>query len=711
MWCAPAAALQVFTDECAGLERPERALAAAAAAVALYVLRCATGPLQLSTMQLAHAPLIAAARAAAAKPEAAGGAMADRLADATALLEALVAAREMAARGTELEKLVEMLSGRSGLEMTGEEIEREAARRFSQLEFGTACAIAEYFTAGGICPLAGVAESGYDALELHPAAMHAILHAHEDISAAAAQELPSSVAAARALLRAWLAVQPLLGKHAARGWLLGELDVDGAAALEAAEAVIAAAQEGGASAAVEAAATQALLIDVPLNGIARHIPAVLSALSVDESDWGPVTDEAVVAAVAARMGVVTAELSAEAVGPEADAGAALQDLQDVVAAVDGAGAAAVPCCQHARRAVVDALLELQRLLPAAALSTPVMRQVMALQADLATPERWGAAGGLPEGRELLWARARAALGVAWSGSEPITMVDLASAEAAEASLLALLQGTQSDEQALAVFDVWRDVFEFGAVFGGGPSMRVAGGSLVGSLCKQGRVSDAANVLRLCPDEAVNEAGVERVLQNVADEGRPWHAAAVAAASGYARLRKWAVELLVHGEGGLRPEEVADVGVMGLLLWGLAECGGVEAARVWQNEEVGKMVIGSLHVLPVVGTEPCTEALGLPGLASRLAAEGGVTGEVIAGEAVAEYVDMHPGMRMPEGLVANLARYLAATEARLRMLESQEGQEGGAYMPGRLVRCGGKFGLRDWLREARAVIDVAKQAKF
>eukprot|EP00892_Ulva_mutabilis_P011077 jgi/Ulvmu1/8341/UM042_0047.1 len=699
--------LQAFTEEAGALERPERALTAAAAAAALYVLRCADGPLQLGIMQLPQAPLVAAARSAAATPQAGAAAAPDSLAAATALLDTLVAASETAAKGTELEKLVELLSGRAGLEMGAEEIVRECCRRFAELEFGTACSIAEYFTAGGPCPVAGAMADGCEALELHPAAMHAILHAHDDIATAPQQALPPSVTAARALLRTWHAVQPLLGKHAGAGWLLGELDVDGAAALEAAEVIIAADQEGGVEGAAQAAAAHALVAGVRLPELSRHLPGVLAALGVDESEWGSVTDGAIVSAVEARMSAVAAELDEEARGAGAEAGAAMLGLHGVVAALDGGDAAAVPCCAAAQRAVIESLLDTQRQLPAAALSATVMREVMALQAELARPQRWG---GQPDSRELLCARARAALGVAWPETEPLSQADVASVEAAEAALLSLLRDAQADSQILAVFEVWRDVFEFGAALSAGAGRGAVVNGLVSSLCACDRIADAANVLRLCPAGAGDVVGAEAVLQQVVEEARPWSAATIALASGHPRLRAWALQLLKQGPAVsvLGAGELSSAHVLGPLLWGLAEAGGAKAAAVWQRDEVGKMIFDALRVLPVLGMQAGTEALGLPALAARLAADGGMAGIVIAGEAAAVFVGLHAGLRTPDGLLANLGRYLAASEARLALVDAQEGQAGGEYVPGALVHCGRAFGLRDWLRDAQAAVDATKR---
>lgn len=712
-----AGSLHAFVEECGSLERPERALSAAAAAAALYVLRCANGELQPATLQLAQGPLVSAARSAVTAQQDPAGALPDALVEATALLDSLVTARETAARGTELEKLVHLLSGTSGADMTADNILQEACQRFAALEFGHACAIAEYFTAGGDCPLAGVAAGELTALELHPAAMHAVLHAHQEIASAEARELPASVSAACALLRTWHAVQPLLGAHAAGGWLLSDLDVDGATALEAAEVVIAAEHDGGAEAAAVAAAAQALERGVGVAAIAVNLPAVLAAVEIDEAAWEDVTGEAIVAAVQQRMRGAAQELAAACVGgadgAEADAAAAMQTVHATVAALDGEAVATVACCGRARGAVTAALLDLQRELPAAALSTAVMREVMSLQVSLSLPHRWGS-GGEDEAMGVLGARARATLGAAWPGTEPLEGRDLTTSAGAEAALLGLLEGAESDAQVLAVFEVLRDVLEFGGVFGGGDGgMAAAVAGVVAALCWRGLCADAANVLRLCGSAAVDAGGVERALQGSADAGAPWSAAAVAAASGHAQLQAWAVERLMHAPTAALREsgELGNAAVVGALLWGLAECGGAEAARLWQRDEVGAMLFDALAVLPVLGADAGSEALGLPALAARLTAEARMAGLVIASEAAAKYVRMHPALRTPEGLLANLGRYLGASEARLRLCPAVLGHVGSPYVRGVLVKCGPEYGMGEWLAQAQAVVEVQKAEKF
>lgn len=119
-----AGAVHVFVEECGALEQPEHTLAAASAAAALYVVRCAKGALQPETLDLPPGPLVAAARSAAAGAQASSGA----LAEAVALLDTLVSARETAARSSELEHLVKLLSGKAGLEMAAVDILNQVSR-------------------------------------------------------------------------------------------------------------------------------------------------------------------------------------------------------------------------------------------------------------------------------------------------------------------------------------------------------------------------------------------------------------------------------------------------------------------------------------------------------------------------------------------------------------------------------------------------------
>lgn len=622
--------------------------------------------------------------------------------------------------------LVKLLSGTSGEDRNPSEITTMACESLSALSGTSALAIASFCT--GIeeeyqCPLPEVVTGGaITPLALHPHAAHALLHSHPALSEPSRDQLPSSVAAIRALVDTCEATSALLsqvtdataapGMHGAdasssHAWLLEDLDAVGANALSFAESALQTAQDSSAPEGAQVIAHHAVHSRIHITALAECMPSILAAVSgigstVDTSRISSAVDSVLLNACMQRADEVVAALASDAdacenVSTGGGDTEGISMLKSLVGVLDGAEAGQLASCKQARGDLLKKLEAMEQQLGGAAMSSLVMRCAVSLRADLVTPERWGedCAGASSGKQSVLLARGRAALGGLWGAEEPLRAGDLSTVEAVEARVVELVQGEVSLKQLQALFVLVKDVLGFGVALGDPGGMHMAGGAISRGLVKEaGALLEALNVLLCCPEGGAGERAVQ--VQEVCGElqavGRPWAACAVSLVAGSEAQHRAAVARLLGGETEGSPgdsellenaAELSDVGVVCLVLWGLCRAGGATARAVMLAPVCVQALRPALQVLPAIGVSGATYECALPRVVAHMCVEGGNAGVLVAGDVVAEYTDFHLQLRRPEGLCANLAQYMYASIERAKLELQRRGYQEGV--------CGGVLG--------------------
>jgi hypothetical protein len=367
---------------------------------------------------------------------------------------------------------------------------------------------------------------------------------------------------------------------------------------------------------------------------------------------------------------------------------ALWGIEKAVDSLSGEAVQGLSGLEALRDAVLAPIEAAHACATGAQLQHPLMRALVQLHADLVQPGRWGHVGGRGGG-SVLQLQTRAALASGYGDAVVPNESDVSSAAAARAFLDRLAGEAASIEQLHALYATLAGVWRFGDAFAadadsaGAPAcvrMHESCCTLASAFARGGHVLQCANMLHLRHPVSVDTKGrvplmlpheVEQVAGWVRDAAGPVAAVAAALGSETAAAVAQAVQelastqLLEHAASASVDAVAAAVLLHGLTLLPVKRLQAALCAGSGRHTAVA-----AARALPHVSTAPgCTLVArrvesAFVSLLVALCASGSGGAILLAAELAADYICLHPELRLVSGEVAALKQYLRACRARL-----------------------------------------------
>ena len=526
---------------------------------------------------------------------------------------------------------------------------------------------------------------------------------------------------------------PLALEEADEAW---ELAQQADAADDDAAAVVAAGvlRAGARTAAVAAAASSTA---------AAYGRAAQGANKGENAELASVLEGVYEAHVTSGVQSVRQEVARGADEGDAAGARALWDIEKALDSLSGEQAGAMSCIAQLRTAAVRPLRALHDAASGAELQHPLMRALMALQADLNSPDKWGDyAGDSGEGDQaasMLQLQTRAALASGFGDAVAPTSADLRDAATAAAFLERLIGGTTDAAALHACYAVLAGEWQFGRAFGdcahsSAPDavpMHATCCALGCAFASAGMNVECANLMHMrCAGADANadvallsDDEMVTVLDTLEATSGPAATTASALGSGASSRVARALQQLPSPqlEQALAADAPAPVSahVAATMLWGLSMVSMREAQRTLSQDAAKHAVVSAARRLLPIGMSSGVSLVArrtetaFAGLLIALCTGGTGGGILLAAELAADYVGMHEGMRVVSGEIGALKQYLKACRARLTAAGAPARLSGDAWaeVAEVLLPRAGDGDVADGLGDALDAIERACVSRF